>query len=129
MITGSVLIVDDDESIRDLYADAFELAGLTALKAKTGEEGVTLALQKHPNVILVDITMPGMDGHEVVRQIRQDAWGRNARIMYLTNLSDAANVVDAVQHKSDEYIVKANTDVSEVVNRARTLMYSVRTNL
>ncbi len=125
METASVLIVDDDDNIRELYASAFKIKGFTILKAKNGQEGVTLALEHHPNIILMDIIMPEMDGHEAIKKIRIGEWGWNAKIMYLTNLSDIENVVHAVELKSSEYIVKSNTDVKEIVNRAQAIMYSV----
>ncbi len=118
----TVLIVEDDAMIRKLYADAFELAGLTVLQAENGEEGVALALAEHPDAILMDIMMPVMNGHEAVAKIRRDAWGKSAKIIFLTNMSDAENVVHAVEAGSDEYIIKANASVKEVVNQTRMAM-------
>lgn len=118
----TVLIVEDDTLIRKLYADAFELAGLSVLQAENGEAGVTLALEHHPDAILMDILMPVMGGHEAVNKIRRDAWGKNAKIIFLTNMSDAENVVHAVEQGSEEYIIKANATVKEVVNQTRMAM-------
>ncbi len=125
-MSTSVLIVDDDPNIRDMYATAFELAEHTVFTATNAEEGVLLALREQPNIILMDITMPGMSGHDAVAKIRADAWGKTAKIMYLTNLSDAGNLMTAVEQKSDEYIVKSNLDPKDVVAKAEQLMYSVR---
>jgi DNA-binding response OmpR family regulator len=63
-----------------------------------------------------------MDGHEAVAKIRRDAWGKTAKIIFLTNMSDAENVVHAVAQGSDEYIIKANATVKEVVNQTRMAM-------
>lgn len=117
-----VLIVEDDPMIQKLYADAFELAGLAVRTARNGEEGVTVALEHHPDAILMDIMMPGMNGHEAVSKIRRDSWGKSAKIIFLTNMSDAENVVHAVEQGSEEYIVKANATVKEVVNKTRMAM-------
>lgn len=125
MKTGLVLIVEDTDSIRDLYAEAFKLAGLRVETAKDGTEGVVKALKFHPDVILMDILMPpGIDGHTAVSKIREDCWGKNAKVIYLTNLDDATNVFHAAERKSDEYIIKSNTDIKEVVNKTRAVMYS-----
>lgn len=122
---GLVLIVEDNDTIRELYASAFSVAGLLVETAANGAEGVKKALQLHPDVILMDILMPpGIDGHQAVSKIREDAWGKHAKIIYLTNLDDAENVVHAVERKSDEYIIKSNADIKEVVNKARATMYS-----
>jgi CheY-like chemotaxis protein len=122
MTNTVVLIVEDDESILDLYATAFTEVGIKVLKAKNGLEGVQLALENHPDAILMDIMMPIMHGHEAVEKIRLDPWGRNAKVIFLTNMTDAENVFLAVEQGSEEYIIKANTPVKEVVNQTRMAM-------
>lgn len=122
MSNATVLIVEDDPKLREMYTDAFTIAGITVLSTGLGAEGVTLALTHHPDAILMDIMLPGMNGHEAVSKIRLDRWGRNATIIYLTNLSDAENVAYAVGKGSSEYIVKANTPPKEVVNKVRMAM-------
>ncbi len=122
MTNTVVLIVEDDENIRNLYSDAFTNAGINTLQAKNGQEGVDLALKHHPDAILMDIMMPVMPGHEAVKKIRLDSWGRNAKVIFLTNMSDAENVFLAVEQGSEEYIIKANTPVKEVLNQVRMAM-------
>ncbi len=122
MTNTVVLIVEDDESILELYAEAFTQVGVNVLKAKNGQEGVKMALEHHPNAILMDIMMPIINGHEAVEKIRLDPWGRNAKVIFLTNMSDAENVFLAVENGSEEYIIKANTPVKEVVNQTRMAM-------
>ncbi len=124
MTDKSILIADDDEMIRVLYSEAFSSAGIEVITATNGQECVDEALKHHPSIILVDIMMPIMSGHKAVDKIRQDEWGKSVKIVYLTNLSDAENVVHAVERKSDEYIVKANNSVKEVVNKVRLAMHS-----
>ena len=118
----TVLIVEDDETIRELYADAFSLAKIDVLKAKNGTEGIEMALAHHPNLILMDIMMPVINGHVAVSTIRKDPWGKKAKIIFLTNMSDAENVVHAVEEGTEEYIIKANTTIKEVLNKARMAM-------
>ena len=119
----SVLIMDDDEFIRDMYTVALTEAGVNVLTAKNGQEGISLALKHRPSVILLDIEMPMMDGHATAKKIREDDWGKNAHIIFLTNHSDPKNVVTAVAQKPEDYIVKANTSVKEVVNQVRIAMH------
>lgn len=117
-----VLIVEDDKNIRELYADAFTLVGIQVLTATNGKEGVDIALREHPEAILMDIMMPEMNGHEAINHIRRDAWGKSAKVVYLTNMSDPENIVHAVEQGSDEYIIKANMTPKEVVNQVRMAM-------
>ncbi len=118
----TVLIAEDDKNIRELYRDAFTFAGVNVLTAENGTEAVELALKHHPNAILLDIMMPEMDGHEAMNAIRKDPWGKEAVVVYLTNMSDAENVVHAVELGTEEYIIKAHTDPKEVVNQVRMAM-------
>lgn len=118
-----VLLVEDDKNIRELYAMALVNAGIEIKMAENGQQGVEMALEHKPSVILIDIEMPVMDGHQAVEKIRMDKWGKNAKIIFLTNLSDASDVAHAVSQKAEEYIVKANTPVKEVVNQVRMAMH------
>ena len=124
MERSSVLIVEDDEDIRTLYKTALLDAQMTVYTAKDGRDGVELALKHHPSVILMDIMMPNLNGHEAVRKIRADSWGKDAKVIFLTNFSDAENVVYAVEEGSEAYIVKANAEIEEVVNNVRTAMHT-----
>lgn len=120
MSDKSILIVEDEQSLRELYFDAFSAAGLEVLTATSGAEGVSIALKEHPAIILMDIMMPGdLNGHDAVARIRADQWGRTAKIIFLTNLSDAENVVAAVEKGSVDYIIKANVTPKEMVNQVR----------
>ena len=118
-----VLIADDNESIRDLYTQALSLAGINVITAKNGREAVELALSEHPDVIMMDILMPRTDGQKAVETIRKDEWGKTAKILYLTNLSEPENVFHAIKQKPEDYIIKAHTDVKEVVNKVRIALH------
>ena len=124
MTNTRVLIVEDDESIRTLYSEALSLAGLVVDTAATGTEDVTLALEQHPDVILMDITLPDISGHKAVEKIRLDKWGRTAKVIFLTNHSDPKNIAEAVAGGSEEYIIKVHATPKEVVNTVRTVSNS-----
>jgi DNA-binding response OmpR family regulator len=119
----TILLVEDDQALRELYAMAFIRAGFTIVMAENGEQGVRVALERHPDLVLLDIDMPLMNGHEAAAKIRLDAWGKTARILFLTNHSDPQSVAHAVMQKPEEYIVKAHTPVHEIVNQVRTVVY------
>ncbi len=119
-----VLVVEDDKILRELYGKALVDAGIEILLAENGKQGVELALKHKPSVILMDLEMPEMDGHQASEKIRLDDWGKTAHIIYLTNKSDPQNVAHAIMQKPEDYIVKANIPIKELVNRVRTAMYS-----
>src|SRR5262249_41580279 len=68
-ISKLVLIVDDIEDVADLIAIEIEMRGCKTVTARTGEEAVELAAQVHPQLVLMDLSMPGMDGYEATRRI------------------------------------------------------------
>ncbi len=119
----SVLLVEDDQALRELYAMALIRAGFDILMAENGEQGVALALKHQPNLILLDIDMPIMNGHQAAEKLRQDSWGKTARIIFLTNHSDAQNVAHAIMQKPEDYIVKANVPIQEMINQVRIAIY------
>ena len=119
-----ILLIDDDQVIRELYATALVKAGLNIIMAECGSQGIQMALTHKPTVILLDIEMPDMDGHQVAEKIRQDSWGKTARIIFLTNHSEPKHVAHAVSLKPECYIVKANVPVKEVVNKVRLAMHA-----
>ncbi len=113
----TVLLVEDDASIRELYAMALIRSGLTIIMAGNGKEGVQLALEQHPDLILLDIDLPLLDGYGVAAEIRSDAWGKTASIIFLTNHSEPSYQAHASLQAPERYIVKADTPVKEVVQQ------------
>lgn len=118
----NVVIIEDDEALRELYSRILGDAGITVHAAATGNAGVALALEKHPDVILVDVMLPDISGHEAVKKIRLDDWGKKATVIYLTNRTDAESVFTAVEQGSDEYIIKAHVTNQELLNKIRSAM-------
>ena len=77
-----ILIVEDEDSMLSALADKIRQAGFAeSLIARNGEEGLSLALSEHPDLLLVDILMPKMDGMTMIKQLRKDAWGKEVKII------------------------------------------------
>lgn len=109
-----ILIVEDETSLRNALCDKLAYEGFVVLEAKNGEEGLAVALHEHPDLILLDIVMPVMDGITMLSKIRIDAWGKDAKVIVLTNLSDIA-----ITHSSYDYLVKSDWKIEDVVARVR----------
>jgi CheY-like chemotaxis protein len=110
--------------MRELCKAAFATANIPVILAENGREAVRLALSKHPSVILMDIMMPVMNGHEAVKKIREDDWGRTAKIIYLTNFSEPENVYKAIKSGPEDFVIKAHTSIKDIVNKARIAMHT-----
>ncbi len=120
----TILIIEDEKSLRDAIVDILRLKNFLPLEARNGKEGVELALSKHPDLILLDIIMPAMDGITALKKIRENAWGEKVPIIILTNLS-ATNeqpVVDTVMHKSTHYLIKSDWKLHDIVNKIEDIL-------
>jgi two-component system, cell cycle response regulator DivK len=98
MANELILIVEDHEKNRKLVRDVLTFKGYEVIEAETGEEGVRLALEQRPSLVLMDIRLPGIDGVEALRRIRADATTRAIPIMAITAsvmTEDRQKIMDA----------------------------------
>ncbi len=105
-----LLIVEDEDALLGALLEKFGLEGFNTLRAKTGEEGLAVALEKKPDVILLDILLPGMSGMDVLEKIRNaDEWGKSVPVIMLTNLQANDEIIKRVAKDSPSYyLVKAD---------------------
>jgi two-component system alkaline phosphatase synthesis response regulator PhoP len=114
-----ILVVEDDSSYRRILKEKLEGEGFEVLAAQNGEEGMSMALEHHPDLIILDLVMPQMNGLEVIKTLRTDPWGRNAKIIILTVLEDSQKVAEAVANETFDYYVKTEIKVEELVGRIK----------
>ena len=114
-----ILIIEDERSLREALRDKLTREGFSTLEAKNGEEGLDVALREHPELILLDIVMPVMDGMTMLKKLREDAWGKNVKIIILTNLSDIEKIADSVKNEVYDYLVKTDWKLEDVVTKVR----------
>ncbi len=120
---GKVLIVDDDENTVWLISTLLAHNGLDVVGALSAEEGLRQAYAEHPDVVLLDIMMPNMDGWEVCRRLRELT---DVPILFLTAKTGIKDVVRGLELGADDYIVKP-FDNAELVARVRAHMRRVPT--
>ncbi|MFO7736034.1 MAG: response regulator transcription factor [bacterium] len=102
----SVLIVEDNPSIRALVAFALEQEGYIVYEASTGKEGKKTALEKRPDIVLLDYYLPDTDGFSVGRFIRNSSETKNAVIFMLSDRKDEDTIVSGIKTFADDYITK-----------------------
>ena len=118
-MNNKVLIVDDERAIVDILKYNLEKNGMTAVCAYDGGEGLRLARESDPDVILLDVMLPVMDGFEVCRTLRAE--GNNVPIIMITAREEETDKVFGLELGADDYITKPFS-MSEVVARVRTNM-------
>lgn len=114
-----ILVVDDEQDLREALQNVLNASGFMTITAPHGEAGLALALSEKPDLILLDIGMPKMNGHQVLAQLRKDAWGKHVPVFLLTNYEDAGNVAEGLELKGDEYIMKSNESLESIVKRVK----------
>ena len=114
-----ILIVEDEPDLREAMVEVLTEAGFNVSAAGNGAEGLQTAIAEKPDLILMDLMMPIMDGHEMLKRLRQDPWGRNAHVVVLSAMDDVNNIGHAHEGKLEDYIIKAHTSLDELVNKVR----------
>lgn len=117
--TGTVLVVDDEDGIRDLVAMTLRYEGFEVATAATGMEGLEAADRHRPDVILLDIMLPDIDGHEVLRRL--NAGGNRAPILFLTAKDAPEDRVRGLTLGADDYISKPFS-VAELIARVHVAL-------
>ena len=103
---GRVLIVEDNGDSRELYALYFDLVGYDALTAADGYAGVEVAMRRMPDVIVMDLAMPGMSGVEAIRRLKTDARTRKIPIILLTGYHARAIEEGALEAGAKAFLTK-----------------------
>ncbi|NUM25531.1 MAG: response regulator [Candidatus Buchananbacteria bacterium] len=113
----TILLVEDDEFLAELYATKLSLEGYEVFLANDGEKGFKMAKEKKPDLILLDIILPKMDGFEVLSKIKSDKEIKNIPVVLLTNLSQKDEVKRGLDLGASDYLIKAHFMPSEVVKK------------
>jgi len=114
-----LLIVEDEDSVVYALSEKFNLTeGVKVLFASNGVDGLRKALEEKPDLILLDIILPEMDGIEMLEKLRDDAWGKNVEVIILSNLSDPESEEKAKALGVTQYIIKSDSRIEDVVKKA-----------
>lgn len=114
---SKILIVEDEVSLSNALRDKFSLKNFIVFQAKDGEDGLKIALQERPDLILLDLIMPKMDGIAMLKKLRSEEWGQKVRVIVLTNLIETGKVAaDLSKEQVYEYVVKSDCKIEDVVS-------------
>lgn len=118
-IKTKILIVEDDPALRGILESKFNAAGFDVSTAEDGVEGLSKTLQIQPNLVLLDVLMPVMDGLTMLQKLRQEEAGKNIPVIMLSNLSDVDSMAKALENKAYDYFVKTKWDVDELITKVK----------
>ncbi|MFC1701071.1 response regulator [Patescibacteria group bacterium] len=110
----TILVVEDESTMIRALTSEFSRNNISVLQATNGEDGLKIALEKHPDLIVLDIIMPKMDGMMMLKKLRADDWGKSANVIILTNLTDPGKVKEASEEKVYDFWIKADWHLSDL---------------
>ncbi len=114
-----ILLVEDDSFLLSMYATKFELEGFKVIMAEDGEKAVRQAIKETPDIILLDIILPKMNGFEVLRQLKAERQTATIPVILLTNLSQKEEIEQGLKMGARDYLIKAHFMPSEVVDKIK----------
>lgn len=117
----SILVVEDDTLLSELLST--KLAESYAIQyAPTGEAALKRLAEEKPDLVILDITLPGIDGFEVLRRIKSDPSTKDVRVVILSNVVEDDEVEKGKQLGAEEYIIKVTLTLEEVVNLVKSII-------
>lgn len=121
-MSAKILIVDDDSMIRDIYLRKFRESGFEVTVVADGPTAIQKIEEDPPDVVLLDLVMPQMDGFEVMREVAKRKLIKMPKLVLLTNLGQKEEIEKGLELGAQDYIIKAHLTPSEVVERVRTVL-------
>jgi len=118
----TILLIEDDPFLLSMYSTKFELENFKVVTASDGEKGVELVQDSNPDIILLDILMPKMDGFEVLEKIKANPKTKDIPVILLTNLNQQEDVERGMELGANDFLIKAHFMPSEVVGKIKKLL-------
>lgn len=121
--SSKILVIEDDTPLRKVLVAKLKESDYPVESAADGEEGLALALQLHPDLILLDLILPKKDGREVLHQLRADSWGRNVPVIILTVLdADEKMLNEILAYHPAHYFIKSEWRLEDVIEKVKELL-------
>ncbi len=117
-----IALVEDDPFLSSMYSTKFEMEGFTVFTASDGAKGVEVISREIPDIILLDVLMPKMNGFDVLREIKKHDATKDIPVILLTNLNQSDEVEQGMELGAVDYLIKAHFMPSEVVEKIKAAL-------
>jgi DNA-binding response OmpR family regulator len=114
-----ILVIEDSPYLAESLNDILDISGFEAILALNGREGVSQAIEQQPDLILLDIRLPDIDGYEVYRRIRENDWGAKAKILVLTASESTENISKNIDLPKEDVLFKPDWSVPDLIAKIR----------
>ena len=115
----TIFLIEDDPFLIDVYSAKLKEVGFEVDTAPNGEEGIKKIKQKKPDLLLLDIVLPGANGWEIVERIRKDETIKDLKIVLLSNLTEKDEVEKGLRLGADKYLIKAHYTPSQIAEEIK----------
>jgi|ERR1700722_100828 len=117
-----ILLVEDAIPYIKLLHNKLTAAGYEVIEAYNGMTGFEMAIREKPDLIILDIRMPVMDGLTMLKKLREDIWGKDVHVTILTNLDDSTSISNALDEKLSRYLIKSDSTLSSVMEEVKIIL-------
>jgi DNA-binding response OmpR family regulator len=117
-----ILIVEDELAYLRLLHDQLIENGYEVIDARDGETGLKLALSEKPDLILLDLVMPGIGGLKMLKALRKHPWGERASVFILTNVNESSEISEAMNNKVSQYIIKSDLKLEDFLEKIKIFL-------
>jgi len=117
-----ILLIEDDTFLANIYKTKFEMEGFVVDVAENGELGLKEVQKRQPDLVLLDILLPKMDGFTVLQHMKEDAELKNIPVILLTNLGQKDDVEKGLKLGAADYLIKAHFKPSETVDKVKSVL-------
>jgi len=122
MKVKTILLIEDDPFLIDIYTTKLKESGFSVEVATNGEEGIIKAEEAKPNLIVLDIVLPQIDGWEILKKIKQDENLKKIPVIILSNLGQKSEVEKGIKLGAAKYLIKAHYTPSEVIEEIKKVL-------
>jgi DNA-binding response OmpR family regulator len=112
--SSKIVIVEDNQALADIYKTRLEMLGYTCFIGYNGITGLYFIQKEIPNLVLLDLMIPDIDGTEVLEKIRKSEWGKHIKVLVVSNLNESEASPKLRQLGIEEYVVKANISDDQI---------------
>lgn len=115
----TILFIEDESALQKTFDDILQREGYEVISALDGEIGLRLAKTKNPDLILLDLILPKLNGFDVLKKLKEDEKTKEIPVIVLTNLEEMSNIEKALELGSTTYLIKANYSLKEVIEKIK----------
>jgi DNA-binding response OmpR family regulator len=119
---AKILIVEDDKFLRELIAKKLKNEGFDVVEAVDGEEGLKKIKEERPDLVLLDLILPGIDGFEVLARVKEDPNLAQIPVIILSNLGQREEVERGLKLGARDYLIKAHFTPGEIVEKIKNIL-------